>query len=415
MQANAIDPAGRVVLVGAGHAAGTAAALLRQYGWTGPITLLGAEARAPYQRPPLSKALLLGKLQPEELLLKPLDFYAQKQVGLRTGCRVLAIERAARHVQLAGGETVPYDHLVLATGARLRPLVVPGSDLAGVLSLRTVDDALALRGRMREGLRVAVVGGGYIGLEAAASARQLGAEVRVIEREPRLMARVASGELSEFVAGYARSRGVQVELGATVSAFGGEDGRLRSVQLADGRTFDCDLALVGIGVVAEQQLAQDAGLPCEDGVLVDEQAATSDPHVSAIGDCTRRPVALVGAAMRLESVHNAVEQAKQVAARLCGRPQPAAEAPWTWSDQFDLRLQVAGFVAPEDEAVLRGDPASGRFAIFRVSPQGVLRAVEAVNAPLDFAFARMAIGQRLRTPPARLRDPAVPLKEVAVA
>jgi 3-phenylpropionate/trans-cinnamate dioxygenase ferredoxin reductase subunit len=406
---------GRVVIVGAGHAGGTAAALLRQYGWTGAVTLVGAESRAPYQRPPLSKGLMLGKVSPEDLQLKPEGFYAERQVELLTGRCVTRIDRNGQRVLLDAGESLAYDHLIMATGARLRPLPVPGIELGGVVSLRTDIDALRLRAAVQPGTRVLVVGGGYIGLEAAASARTLGAEVCVLERESRLMARVASRELSAFVAGYARNQGVGIELGASVVGFEGDQGRVRSAQLADGRSLPCDLALVGIGVLAEQSLAEDAGLACEDGVVVDDTARTSDPHISAIGDCTRRPIALFERTARLESVHNAMEQAKQVAARLCGKPQPVAEAPWTWSDQFDLRLQIAGLTSPDDQVVVRGDAACHTFAIFHISPQGHLRAVEAVNAPMDFAFARMAIGKRLRTPGERLSDSAIPLKDVAIA
>lgn len=404
---------GRVVIVGAGHAGGTVAALLRQYGWTGPVTLVGAESSAPYQRPPLSKGLMLGKVTPEELHLKPRSFYGERQIELLTGRHAARVDRERRQVHLEGGSMLAYDHLVIATGARLRPLGVPGMNLAGVMSLRTADDALRLRAAIQPGMRVVIVGGGYIGLEAAASARTLGAEVRVVEREARLMARVASRELSEFVAGYARARGVEVEFGATVAGFEGAGERVATVRLADGRSHACDLALVGIGVVAEQTLAHEAGLECRDGIIVNGDALSSDPAVSAVGDCTRRPIPLFGCTARLESVHNAMEQAKQVASRLCGKAQPTAEAPWTWSDQFDLRLQIAGLISAEDEVAVRGDPEGNAFAIFHVSPAGVLRAVEAVNAPMDFAFGRMAIGKRLATPPARLRDTAVPLKEVA--
>ena len=406
---------GRIVIIGAGHAGGTAAALLHQHGWTGTITLVGAESRAPYQRPPLSKGLMLGKQTVEELQLKPEGFYAQKQIDLVTGRRATRIDREARSVLMDNGDSLPYDHLIIATGARLRMLTVPGSDLQGVMTLRTADDGLQLRAAIRAGLKVAIVGGGYIGLEAAASARTLGAEVRVIEREQRLMARVASEELSRFAAEYAQSKGVEIDLDATVTGFGGENGQLRSVQLSDSRRFDCDLALVGIGVLAEQALAQEAGLPCEDGIVVDEQALTADPHISAIGDCTRRPIPLFARMARLESVHNAMEQSKQVSAHLCGKPQPVLEAPWTWSDQFDLRLQVAGMISPDDEIAVRINAAPNSRAFFHVSPAGVLRAVEAVNAPMDFMFARMAIGKRLNTPPERLRDVTIPLKEVAVA
>jgi 3-phenylpropionate/trans-cinnamate dioxygenase ferredoxin reductase subunit len=405
---------GRIVIIGAGHAGGTAAALLHQQGWTGSITLVGAESLAPYQRPPLSKDMMLGKTQLEELALKPEGFYAQRQIDLVTSRRVTRIARDKRTVLLDNGASLPYDHLIIATGARLRVLSVPGSDLQGVMSLRSAEDALQLRAAIREGLKVAIVGGGYIGLEAAASARTLGAVVRVVEREQRLMARVASEELSRFAKAYAESKGVEIDLGATVAGFGGENGKLRSVKLADGRSFDCDLALVGIGVMAEQALAQEAGLNCDDGIVVDGQALASDPNISAIGDCTRRPIPLFARMARLESVHNAMEQSKQVSARLCGKPQPVLEAPWTWSDQFDLRLQVAGMISPEDEIAVRVNAAPNSTAFFHVSPEGILRAVEAVNAPMDFMFARMAIVKRLKTSLERLRDSAIPLKEVAV-
>ena len=406
---------GRIVIIGAGHAGGSAAAHLRQWGWTGPITMVGAEERLPYQRPPLSKGLMLGKTTPDELLLKPAAYYTDKHITFHGGQHAVRIDRDAREVEVTGGARLPYDHLIIATGARLRTLDVPGSDLRGVMSLRTADDALALRAAIREGLKVAIVGGGYIGLEAAASARTLGAEVRVIEREQRLMARVASEELSSFCAEYARGKGVEVNLGATVAGFEGRDGQLTTVKLSDGRAFDCDLALVGIGVLAEQDLADQAGLPCRDGVIVDATALTSDPHISAVGDCTQRPVELFARSVRLESVHNAMEQARQVAARLTGKAPPAVEAPWTWSDQFDLRLQVAGLISSDDRIVIRRNAAASSFAIFHVSPTAVIRAVEAINAPMDFAFARMAIAKRLTTPPERLRDTAIPLKEVAVA
>jgi 3-phenylpropionate/trans-cinnamate dioxygenase ferredoxin reductase subunit len=405
---------GRIVIIGAGHAGGTAAALLHQQGWTGSITLVGAESLAPYQRPPLSKDMMLGKTQLKELALKPEGFYAQRQIDLVTSRRVTRIARDKRTVLLDNGASLPYDHLIIATGARLRVLSVPGSDLQGVMSLRSAEDALQLRAAIREGLKVAIVGGGYIGLEAAASARTLGAVVRVVEREQRLMARVASEELSRFAKAYAESKGVEIDLGATVAGFGGENGKLRSVKLADGRSFDCDLALVGIGVMAEQALAQEAGLNCDDGIVVDGQALASDPNISAIGDCTRRPIPLFARMARLESVHNAMEQSKQVSARLCGKPQPVLEAPWTWSDQFDLRLQVAGMISPEDEIAVRVNAAPNSTAFFHVSPEGILRAVEAVNAPMDFMFARMAIVKRLKTSLERLRDSAIPLKEVAV-
>jgi len=330
------DPQARVVIVGAGHAGGTAAALLRQYGYAGPITLLGEEPIAPYQRPPLSKAWLKGEADAESLALKPESFYAEHDIDLRMGVKATAIDRAARLVRLEGGEAVPYDVLILATGARARRLTLPGAGLKGVLELRTAADAEALKGAIGPGKTLAIVGGGYIGLEAAASARALGAEAVVIEVLPRVLARVASEPLSHFFQDYHRARGVRFELGAGVAGFEGEAGHITGVRLGDGRLIACDAALVGVGAVPNEEMAREAGLDCANGVVVDLEARTSDPSIFAIGDLTNRPMPLYDRTHRLESVPNALEQAKQAASAIVGRPAPAGETPWFWSDQYDI-------------------------------------------------------------------------------
>ncbi|MGI4900799.1 MAG: NAD(P)/FAD-dependent oxidoreductase [Janthinobacterium lividum] len=403
-----------VVIVGAGQAGDSAAALLRQYGWQGAITLVGDEHHAPYQRPPLSKALLLDQCPPEKLALKPATFYTQQKIELLTGRKAQSIDTARREITLADGATLAYQRLILATGARLRPLEVPGSNLAGVRALRTLPDALGLRAAIAPGKRVVIVGGGYIGLEAAASASKLGASVAVVEREARLLARVASPFLSQFMLDYHLAHNVAIDLDASVVGFSGNDGHVTAVELSDGRSLPCDVALVGIGVLAEQSLALAAGLECSDGVLVDAQARTSDPFIHAIGDCTRRPLALYGRMGRLESVQNASEQAKQAASDLCGRPAPAPEAPSTWSDQFDLRLQLVGLTGMPAETIVRGDLVKHSFAVYHLGEDDRLAAVEAVNAPMDFAFARMVAAKGTRLSRERLRDPAVTLKELAV-
>ncbi|MEO9213857.1 MAG: FAD-dependent oxidoreductase, partial [Caulobacteraceae bacterium] len=275
-----------VVIVGAGHAGGTAAAVLRQFGYAGPLTLVGEEPIAPYQRPPLSKAWLKGEADADSLMLKPESFYAEAGIDLRLGVTATAIDRTARRVTLSDGRSVPYAFLILATGARARALPIPGADLEGVMSLRSAADAERLKAALGPGKRLAVIGGGYIGLEAAASARALGAEAVVIEREPRILARVACQILSDFFTGYHRARGVDFEVGATVEAFEGAAGRVTGVRLADGRTIACDAALVGVGAVANDELARAAGLDCVGGVVVDEHARTADPRVFAIGDVT---------------------------------------------------------------------------------------------------------------------------------
>ena len=400
------------LIVGAGHAGGTAAALLRQFGFSHSITLIGDEPIPPYQRPPLSKAWLKGEADADSLMLKPESFYAEAGIDLILNTRVTAISPAERTVVLADGRTLPYGTLILATGARARPLPIPGADLSGVISLRSAADAEVLKAALGTGKRLAVIGGGYIGLEAAASARALGAEAVVIEREPRILARVACEVLSSFFTDYHRARGVTFVLGATIAAFEGKDGQVTGVRLADRRVIACDTALVGIGAAPNDELARDAGLECAGGVVVDEHARTSDPAIFAIGDVTHRPLPLYERMFRLESVANALEQARQAAAAIMGRPAPSHEVTWNWSDQYDIKYQFAGLPFDVDEVLVRGDPGSAKFAVFHLMGD-VIRAVEAVNAPAEFMAGRQLIAQRRPISRARLADTAVSMKEVA--
>lgn len=398
----------KVIIAGAGHAGGSVAANLRQYGFEGPIVLVGEEPLAPYQRPPLSKAWLKGEADSDSLLLRPVDWYGENGVELRLGQTVDAIDPASRTVRV-GDRDEAYDLLVIATGARARRLEIPGSGLSGVLALRNAADAEALKGRLGPGRTLAVVGGGYVGLEAAASATALGGRATVLEREDRLLARVACEPLSRFYEGAHSRRGVEILTHASVVGFDGEDGTVTAVLLEDGRRSECDTALVGVGAIPNAELAQAAGLTCRDGVVVDEDARTSDPHIFAVGDVTFRPLPLYETAMRLESVPSALEQAKCAAAAIAGRPRPASETPWFWSDQFDLKLQMAGLALDCDKIVARGEPESESFALFHLS-SGVIRAVEAVNAPQEFMAGRMMIGRRPKIDPDRLSDPSVPMK-----
>jgi 3-phenylpropionate/trans-cinnamate dioxygenase ferredoxin reductase subunit len=401
-----------VIIVGAGHAGGTAAALLRQYGYTSPITLIGEEPVGPYQRPPLSKGWLKGEADAMSLALKPDDFYAAAGIEMILGTRVEAIDRTRRTVSLSDGRERAYDVLILATGARAGTLPIAGADLTGVLSLRSAADAEALKGALRPGKRLAVIGGGYIGLEAAASARALGAEAVVIEREPRILARVACTVLSDFFTGYHQARGVTFEVCAKVEGFEGEGGHVTGVRLGDGRTLPCDAALIGIGAPPNDELAREAGLHCENGVVVDDHARTSDPAVFAIGDVAWRPIPRYERMFRLESVANALEQARQAAAAITGRPVSPHEITWNWSDQYDLKYQFAGLPFDADDIVVRGDPASARFAVFHLKGD-VIEAVEAVNAPAEFMAGRQLIGQRRPISRVRLADTTVSMKEVA--
>lgn len=401
-----------VVIVGAGHAGGTAAATLRQYGYEGPITVVGEEPLAPYQRPPLSKAWLKGEADAESLMLKPASFYDEANITLVLSARVVAIDRAAKTVRLEDGRTLPYAELILATGARARALPVPGADLKGVMSLRSAADAELLKAALGPGKRLAVIGGGYIGLEAAASARALGAEAVVIEREPQILARVSCKPLADFFTAYHEARGVTFVTGATVEGFSGEHGHVTGVRLADGQTIPCDAALVGVGAVPNDELAREAGLNCVGGIVVDAQARTTDPAIFAIGDVTHRPLAHYERMFRLESVANALEQARQAAAAITGRPPPPPEVTWNWSDQYDLKYQFAGLPFDVDSTVVRGDPAKAKFAIFHLKGD-LIQAVEAVNAPAEFMAGRQLIGQRRPISVARLADSAVSMKEVA--
>lgn len=400
----------KVVIIGAGHAGGTAAALLRQYGFEGAILLAGEEAAAPYQRPPLSKAWLKGETDLEGLLLRPESFYAEHDIELRTGVTATAVDPAAKTVSFADGTTEPYDALILATGSTARKLALPGADRPDLLELRTLADAEKLKAALAPGRRLAVVGGGYVGLEAAASARALGAEAVVIERMDRVLARVASRTLSDFFTRYHRDHGVEVLTSAEVTGF--EDG---GVRLGDGRLIEADVILVGVGALACSQLAASAGLACENGVVVDETARTSDPAIWAIGDVTFRPIPVHGGRRhRLESVPNALEQAKQAAAAIAGRPAPAPETPWFWSDQYDVKLQIAGLPEGADRQVLRGDPAAAAFAVFHLAGDRIV-CVEAVNAPAEFMAGRQMIGRATAVDADRLADMDVSMKAVAAA
>ncbi|MBU4434141.1 MAG: FAD-dependent oxidoreductase [Alphaproteobacteria bacterium] len=406
------DPNARVVIIGAGHAGGSAAAFLRQYGHTGPIVLIGDEPLLPYQRPPLSKAWLKGEADAESLSLKPAEWYAEAGVSLRLGGVATRIDRADRLVFLASGETVPYDYLILATGARARALTIPGADLEGVMALRTAADAERLKRSLGPDKRLAVVGGGYVGLEVAASARALGSHVMVIERESRVLARVACEMLSDFFQTYHGRRGVGFALNAGVEAFEGENGHVTGVRFTDGRIVACDVALVGVGAIPNDELAKAAGLDCANGVVVNLEARTADERIFAIGDVSHRPLPLYDRQFRLESVPNALEQAKQAASAIVGRPGPAPEVPWFWSDQYDLKLQIAGLPFDADRIVVRGDVAAAKFAVFHLKGD-LIQAVEAINAPPEFMAGRQLIAKRTPVSVEKLVDTTISMKDVA--
>ena len=401
-----------IVILGAGHAGGTAAALLRQYGHAGPITLVGEEPVPPYQRPPLSKAWLKGEADADSLALKPLEFYAENNIDFRPNVRAEKLARSDKTVTLSNGETVSYDVLIIATGMRPIRLPIEGVDLAGVLTLRSAADAEAIKSALGPGKRLVIVGGGYIGLEVAASARALGAEAIVLEREARILARSACEPLSNFFRDYHISRGVEFVLGAGVSGFIGEGGHVTGVRLADGRVIACDVVLLGVGATPNDEIARDAGLECARGVVVNLEARTADPSVFAIGDVTHRPMPHYDRMFGPESVPSALEQAKQAASAITGRAAPAPEVPWNWSDQYDLKLQIAGLPFDADRVLLRGDPATAKFAVFHLKGDQV-QAVEAINSPPEFMMGKQLIANRKPVNLDRLADTSVSMKEVA--
>jgi 3-phenylpropionate/trans-cinnamate dioxygenase ferredoxin reductase component len=407
------DQSGTIVIVGGGHAGGSAAAVLRQLGWLGAITLVGEEPLLPYQRPPLSKQWLSGEATEESLALRPTAFYQSASIDTRLGLRVTHIDRAARTVTLSDDVTLHYDHLIIATGARPRRLDLPNIDLHGVLELRTVEDAEQLKAALHPGATLAVIGGGYIGLEAAASARTLGAEVTIVERESRVLARVACPLLSTFFETFHRGHGATIEAEAQVTGLAGANGRVTGVNLQDGRIIPCTAALIGVGAVPNDELARDAGLICDSGIIVDLAARTNDPAIFAIGDCTRRPLPLYDRMGRLESVPNALEQAKQAASAICGKPPPAPEVPWFWSDQYDLRLQIAGIPFDATEIAVRGSVQDGKFALFHLAADGTVQAVEAVNASTEFMGGRRIIQRRKQLTRARIEDMSVSMQQLA--
>lgn len=406
-----MEPAGGVVIVGAGQAGYQTAESLRQEGYAAPITLIGAEPHAPYQRPPLSKAYLLGETDRHRLKFRAEHYYADHAIDLRVSTEATAIDRERRRVVLADGTNLPYAHLVLATGARPRSLPVPGAELEGVFALKTLDDTDRIDRRLGSAESVVVVGAGFIGLELAAVARKLGKVVTVLEAAPRVMGRVVTPELSDFFARVHRDQGVEIVTGAQVEAFLGEAGAVCAVACADGARHEADLVVVGIGVTPEVALAEGCGLPCDDGILVNAQGRTADPRVFAAGDCTRYDHPFAGKPIRLESVQNAADQGRCVAAAIAGRARLYDTVPWFWSDQYDLKLQMVGLQEGCDETVLRGDMADRKFSLFHFRA-GALRAVDSVNRPADHIQGRKLLAAGISPTAEQAADAGFKLKDL---
>lgn len=394
-----------LVIIGAGQAASQLVASLAQDGFRGEICLVGDEPHLPYQRPPLSKKFLAGELALDRLYVKPAAFYEKAGSRLLLGQRAERIDRAGRAVLLADGSRLPYSTLVLATGSRPRQLAMPGA-----FYLRNIADVDAIRAQLAPGKSLVVIGGGYIGLELAAVAVKHGLGVTVLEQAPRLMARGVGPVVSGFYARLHGEEGVVIRTGAVVRGLE-EKSEIRSVVCEDAR-YDADIVVVGAGALPNVELAQEAGLAVDDGIVIDAECRTDDASIFAIGDCASQHHDLAGRRLRLESVHNALEHARIAAAVICGRTPPAVQVPWFWTDQYDVKMQMAGLSAGHDQAVVRGDSERGRsFAVFYLRA-GTLIAVDAINRAPEFMMSRQLIGERAKIDPARLGDEGVTMKDM---
>lgn len=400
----------QIAILGAGHAGLSIAETLRRKGYEGGISLIGAEPGLPYQRPPLSKQYLKGEWDEARLIQRNGEFYQHQRIELRSGDPVSRIDTEHQRLELASGAALAWDRLVIASGARVRRLEVPGADLNGIHYLQNLAQAQALRAAMAQADTLVVIGGGYIGLEGAAAFALAGKKVTLINRSRSLLSRSAGATVSDWLSRLHASHGVELETGVEVSAIAGENGHVSAVTLTDGRTLPADLVLIGIGVEPDTALAEQAGLSCADGILVDEFCRSSDPRILAAGDCARFNHPLYGnRSVRLESIQNAVEQGRHVAATLLGEQTPYAPVPWFWSDQYDAKFQVAGLMEDHDIEVVRGDVASGRFSVFCYARKQLV-AVESINAPAEHMLARRLIKAGVSPTPDEVADPDFALK-----
>jgi 3-phenylpropionate/trans-cinnamate dioxygenase ferredoxin reductase subunit len=399
------------VIIGTGQAGFQTAASLRSEGYADPITLIGEEPHIPYNRPPLSKGFVLGTQDAESIELRPVNFYKTHQINLLCGERVVGISRAEKQIEIASGGNLSYDSLVLAVGASNRRLPVPGGDLEGVLYLRSLAEAIFIKKRIEESQRIVVIGGGFIGLELAAVASALGKSVTVIEALPRVMARVVAPIISEFFRELHTSRNVKILCGATVKEIRGTNGHVSEVVVSDGSTHAADLVLVGIGVVPNIELARESGLAVSNGIAVNEYLETEDKNIFAIGDCAEYPNAFAGGRVRLESVQNAADQAQCVAMTIAGHRTKYNSLPWFWTDQYEIKLQMAGISAGHDRVVTRGNAEARKLSVFYFR-DGKLIAVDSINRPADHMIGRKLIASGAKLTPEECADESVDLKRI---
>ncbi|MBT7375441.1 MAG: FAD-dependent oxidoreductase [Porticoccaceae bacterium] len=394
-----------VVIIGAGQASAVAAATLRKEKYTGTIRILGDESQPAYDRPPLSKYYLAGEMELPKLLIRPEEFYADNDIDLHTNTTVASIDAEAKQVVTAADEVFDYDKLVIATGSRARRLNLPGSDLEGIFYLRTLDDVDLIRQAMGSGKRLCVIGGGYVGLEVAAVASVAGLDVTVIETQDRILQRVTTPEMSDYYHNLHVERGVNIMLNKAVTGFEGT-GSVSKVLCGDD-SVDADLVIIGVGIVPNIEIAENAGIDCDNGILVDDHGQTSNPDIYAAGDCTNHPNRLLGRRLRLESVPNAIEQARVACINLLGGDLEYASIPWFWSDQYELKLQMVGFSSDGEESVVRGDKSTNSFAVFHLKG-GCVVAVDAVNSSKAFMLGKRLYGKSVDA--ALLADESIELK-----
>ena len=398
------------IVVGAGHAAGQAVATLRSKGFDGRIIMIGDERYVPYERPPLSKAVLAGELELERTFLKKENWYPEKNIEFYPNTLVTKLDRHHKTVTTSTGEVLTYDKLLLATGTRVRKLQAPGADLGNIFYLRAIDDTLAIKEKMKPGANVVIVGGGYIGLEVAAVAVKTGCHVTVLEGLERVMSRVVAPEVSAFYHHVHTHAGVVIKTGMAVIGFEGE-GNVQRVLCADDSVYEADMVIIGVGVLPNVELAAEGDLAVDNGIIVDEHCQTSDDNIWAAGDCTNHPNSLLGRRLRLESVQNAVDQGKTAANAMCGELKEYAEIPWFWSDQYDLKLQIVGLSEPGDEVVIRGNPADRKFSAIYLR-HGKFVAINAINMIKDFMAAKKLIAEGKLLDPDRAADAEVALKDM---
>lgn len=402
----------RVVIAGAGHAAGQLIASLKQQKFAGQIILVGDESYLPYQRPPLSKKFLAGDLPAERLYIKPESFYDDPQIEIHLGTRITSIDRDKQQLRVEPGENIAYDKLILALGSRVRKLEIDGAGLAGIHYLRTIKDVDAIRADAETGKKAVIVGAGYIGLEVAAVLRQQGLAVTVVEMAERVMSRVVSPEISDFYQIQHTEHGVKLRLATGIAAFKGRK-HVEAIETPDGELIDADFVVVGIGILPNTELAMSAGLTVDNGIVVDDRCQTSDASIYAVGDCTNHPNSIYDRSLRLESVQNALEQAKTAINNICGKESRYAEVPWFWSDQYDLKLQIAGLSTGYDDTVIRGNPADRSFACLYFK-QGRLIATDSINSPKEFVQSKALIAAHSMIDRNRASDTDVPLKDLVV-